>query len=258
MDHAATEQAFALALLDAALPVPAGVTTARGTPDAKRFAVYRNNVAVGLGRALANRFPAVEKLVGADFFAVMARAFIAKSKPSSPILTAYGDAFPDFIAAFEPAACVPYLADVARLEAAWTRAYHAADSGALEISALLTLDAEVIASSQLVPHPAAAIVMSDFPVGSIWQAHQAQDFGSARMTASECVLVVRPGFDVGVHILPACDSVFAEALFDGKAIGEAAERATVALPAFDFGKALIGLTSLGAFSHISNGESSHD
>jgi hypothetical protein len=258
MDHAATEQAFALALLDAALPVPAGVTTTRGTPDVKRFAVYRNNVAVGLGRALANRFPVVEKLVGADFFAVMARAFIAKSRPSSPILTAYGDAFPDFIAKFAPAAGVPYLADVARLEAAWTGAYHAADCDPLEASALLALDAEAIASAQLVSHPAAAMVISDFPVGSIWQAHQVQAFGTASMSGSECVLVVRPGFDVGVHILPARDAVFAEALFDGITIGEAAARAVIASPAFDFGQALIGLTSLGAFSHISNGESSHD
>ena len=117
MRHADTESAFVKALLDPAMPVPAGITTWRGKPDAKRFAVYRNNVAVALSRALASRFPVVEKLVGTEFFAGMIRAYIAMSKPASPIITAYGDDFPDFIAAFEPAATVRYLADVARLEA---------------------------------------------------------------------------------------------------------------------------------------------
>ena len=78
MDLAATQDAFAAALLDPALPVPAGVTSARGKADAKRFAVYRNNVAVGLTRALASRFPVVERLVGEEFFAGMARAYIAR------------------------------------------------------------------------------------------------------------------------------------------------------------------------------------
>ena len=47
MAHAVTQTAFAEALLDPAAPVPAGITTARGAPDATRFAVYRNNVIVG-------------------------------------------------------------------------------------------------------------------------------------------------------------------------------------------------------------------
>jgi len=59
MDLAETQDAFAAALLDPALPVPAGVTSARGKADEKRFAVYRNNVAVGLTRVLASRFPVV-------------------------------------------------------------------------------------------------------------------------------------------------------------------------------------------------------
>ena len=57
MGFATSQNDFAKALLDAGHPVPAGITTARGQADASRFNVYRNNVYVGLTKALAQRFP---------------------------------------------------------------------------------------------------------------------------------------------------------------------------------------------------------
>lgn len=254
MDHAETESAFVNALLNTDIPVPAGVTTSRGRPDAKRFAVYRNNVAFGLSRALASRFPIVEKLVGAEFFAGMARAFMAASKPASPIITTYGDDLPDFIANFAPATSVPYLADVARLEAAWTRAYHAADAEPLAIAALAALDGAALTRAKLAAHPAATLFRSSYPVGSIWQAHQG-DAGSSRdIRGGECVLVARAAFDVSVHIVPEQDADFATFLFAGETIGAAAESALSTSPEFNFGAALIGLLSLGAFTGIAIAE----
>ena len=120
------EASVAWALLDPLEPVPHHIADTGGS-GARRFAIHRNNVVVGLIRALQARFPVVEKIVGGEFFTAMARVFIAKSPPRTPILTTYGDEFADFIAAFEPARELGYLADVARLEAARTRAYHAAD-----------------------------------------------------------------------------------------------------------------------------------
>ena len=66
-----TEAEFAAALLDPQRPVPAGLIRPDGTPADRRFAIYRNNVAVGLTEALRAGFPVVEKLVGAAFFAAM-------------------------------------------------------------------------------------------------------------------------------------------------------------------------------------------
>lgn len=244
----ATQDAFAEALLDPALPVPAGVTTAGGQADPKRFAIYRNNVAVALSRALENRFPVTKKLVGHDFFAGLARFYIADRKPASPLIFTYGDDFADFVAAFTPAAGVPYLADVARLEAAWTRAYHAADAAPLAVAQLAALDTAHLTATRLTPHPAATLLCSHFPAGSIWQAHQG-DGPADSFAGAECVLVARPQFDVLVHVLPARDAVFAKTLFAGLTLGEAAERAGPE-PGFDFGTALVGLIGLGAFSGI--------
>lgn len=248
MSHAATEAAFAAAILDPALPPPAGLTTTRGAPDEKRFAVYRNNVAVGLRKALATRFRVVERLVGEEFFALMARAYIAGARPASPLLFAYGDDFADFIDGFTPAAALPYLADVARIEAAVTRAYHAGDVAPLAVAQLAALPPERLAETRLAPHPAATLVRSRFAVGSIWQAHQHETVEPVSAAGGEAVLVVRPGLEVGVQILPARDVGFAAALLAGQALGDAAAQALAADESFDFGSALVGLTGLGAFA----------
>src|SRR3546814_8116855 len=77
---------FALALLDPERAVPKGLVGPDGEPSARRFAVYRNNVFVGLTDALRAGFPCIVRLVGDDFFAAMARVFAAATPPSSPVL----------------------------------------------------------------------------------------------------------------------------------------------------------------------------
>ena len=101
---------FAAALLDPGRPMPIGLVGPDGEPSPKRFAVYRNNVVVGLMEALKDAFPAVHRIVGADFFRAMARAYARVEPPRSPIMLDYGAGFPDFVRQFEPAAVLPYLA----------------------------------------------------------------------------------------------------------------------------------------------------
>ncbi|WP_371348192.1 DUF2063 domain-containing protein [Ancylobacter sp. IITR112] len=250
MDAAARQNAFAEALLDADVPPPPGLAGASGTTDAARFAVYRNNVHVGLARALAQRFPVTEKLVGSAFFAGMAQAYVRQHKPASPLILAYGDDFPDFIAGFAPADDVPYLADVARLEVAWTRAYHAADAAPLAPGRLAAVPPERLAGLVLVPHPSATLLRSAHPAGSIWAAHQSAAITPLEAWEAETMLVVRPELAVNIHVLPPADAPFAAALFAGEALGVAAEAALAAGPDFDVGAALVGLLTLGAFADL--------
>lgn len=243
----ATQGAFARALTDPDMALPAGVTSRRGEPDPLRFAVYRNNVAVGLIKALAKRFPVTERLVGAEFFSGMARDYVRGELPASPLLFEYGESFPEFIGRYEAAASVPYLADVARVEAAFTRAYHAEDAAPMIAADLTAIGPEDLAGTRLARHPAAALLRSAFPVGSIWAAHQEEIARPPRDWKPETVLVARPDMEVGVRILPERDAPFAGALLSGETLGEAAGKALVADPGFDFGSALVGLVSLGAF-----------
>ena len=248
---AESQAAFAQALMRADLPPPIGVRTARGAGDAGRFAVYRNNVHVGLMRALAARFPVVERLVGADFFAGMARAFVQDHKPRSPVIMEYGEDFPAFIAGFAPAGDLVYLPDVARLEAAWTRAYHAADAAPLALSDLAPLVQEDALAAPLRLHPAASLIGSAHPVGTIWGAHQ--EASGVTLDADiawrgESVLITRPALEVRVTLLPPHDHAFAQAVFSGAALGAAGEAGLQASPDCDFGNALVGLVALGALA----------
>ncbi len=250
MCSATTQDAFADALLHRSRPVPPGVTTSRGEVDPLRFAVYRNNVFVSLTKALAQRFPVTERIVGADFFAGMARAFAQDHKPSTPLIMNYGDAFPGFIRGFDPAAGLKYLPDLARLEAAWTQAYHAADAVPLDPAALASATGD-LAALKLVAHPSAFLIRSAHPIGSIWAAHQEENVTPLDHRRPETVLVVRPAMAVGVHILPVPDGPFAEALFAGAPLGAAATMAMHEDERFDFGAALVGLVGLGAFAALS-------
>lgn len=236
---------FAAALFDPTAN-PMGLTSARGEPDALRFNVYRNNVAVALIGALEQRFPVTRRLVGEARFRMLARAHMLACKPTSPVIATYGDGLPAFIEGFAPVADVTYLADVARLEAAWTNAYHAADLAPVCLDALSALDPETLPGARLDPHPSAALVSSAFPVGSIWAAHQVEPLTPVRDWRGETVLIVRPDMEVGVHIIPPADAPFLRALLAGVTLGEAAAAASTG-EAFDFGTALVGLLSLGAF-----------
>ena len=248
MPRASSQAEFATALFAPLAPVPAGITISRGEPDPARFNVYRNNVMVSLIGALEQRFPVTRKLVGDDFFRMMARAYIATSKPRSPLIWQYGENFPGFAAGFEAARDVAYLGNVAALEALWSRAYHAADAEPMPVAALAAVEAELLPSARFVPHPSAGLLCSPWPAGSIWEAHQHDPVASLSHAGPETVLVVRPDSEVQVHLLPAHDRDFAVALFAGRPIGEAASAA--ADERFDFGRAIVGLVSLGAFKTI--------
>ncbi len=162
---------FSVALLDPALPVPTGLVGPDGEPSARRFAVYRNNVVVGLTEALKAAFPAVCRIVGSEFFQAMARSYALSDLPASPILLDYGAGFPDFIARFEPAAALLYLSDVARIERAWIEAYHAAEALPLHASGFAAIDARRLVEIHLIVQPSFGIGRPRMPAFRVWRMH---------------------------------------------------------------------------------------
>ncbi|RFC67922.1 MULTISPECIES: DNA-binding domain-containing protein [Mesorhizobium] len=244
----ATSQAQFAAALFGPETMPLGLTTARGEADQSRFAVYRNNVSVALIKALEGRFPVTRRIVGDVFFRAMAHAFIAENKPKSPLIFEYGDALPSFIENFEPAAGLSYLADVARLEAGWTDAYHAAEGPVLAASDLGAMRQPM--QCRFIAHPSAMLVKCSHPAGTIWAANQLAEVSPIAASGAETILIVRPFADVHVHILPVQDALFAERLFTGFNLGDAGQEALSRNDHFDFGTALVGLVALGAFAAI--------
>ena len=206
-----------------------------GIPAKNRLQIYQNNTRILLAEALAATFPVVEKLVGADFFAALAKVFIVAHPPANPSLLAYGAEFADFIDTVEAAASLPYLSDVARLEWAWNQAYNAADAAPLVAGDLAHLPPESLAGVHLDLHPSAFLVRSAFPVGRIWEENQSEDGGAAISLdeGAAHLMVIRPGLDVEVRFLNAAQFAFFDTLAAGRTLTQAAEAALAEDDGFD-------------------------
>jgi hypothetical protein len=253
MPFEATIEAFAAALAEPSAAPPAVTRGRLGAPDARRFSVYRNNVAVGLIGALEARYPASRRIAGDDAFRGLARAFARARKPRSPVMIAYGEDFPEFLAGRDGVAAS--LADVARLENAWVEAYHAADEDAATVADLAELSPDSMLEARIAFHPAARFLRFSTPAASIWAAAQGCA-GPAEPVAGvgEDALVTRPDADVRVRVLPPLAYDFALKLRDGATLIEAAEAMND--PAFDFGAHLVGLVESGAVASLIPGTSS--
>jgi hypothetical protein len=243
---------FAAALIDAERPIPAALTAHTTDRPTKRFAVYRNNVVVSLIDALRARFPATERIVGEEFFGATARVFATAHPPRSPLMMTYGDGFPDFIEHFAPAADLPYLADVARIEAARTRAYHAVDAAPIDPARLLALAPEALAGVCLTLHPSAELIRSAHPIVTIW-AMNSGEMALAPITdgRAEDALVLRPAMDVEVRRLPPGGAAFLAALARGATLAAAAETALADDAGFDLAANLAGLFGTGLVTQLS-------
>jgi hypothetical protein len=227
--NAGTEAAFAAALLDGASPAPPGLRAWNGSDPARRYAVYRNNVAVSLTTALAETFPVVRRLVGDEFFDAMARSYVREHPPVSPVLAHYGEAFADWLAAFAPARALPYLPDMARLERARVAAWHAADAVPIapEAIAARLADAASLPASQPVLHPSCRVLRSPYAIHALWSAHQQDDDWPPIDIDVPCAMLVLrdPADDVLVIGLDTGAADFIAALCDAACLADALQRA---------------------------------
>lgn len=252
-----TQTAFTHALLNPELPFPSGLTTWNGSDPEIRFAVYRNNVMVSLIDALADTYPVVQTLVGEEFFRAMAREFAQNNPPRSAVMAYYGHNFADFIATFPPAASVPYLADVARLEMARVMAYHAADVVAIQPQVLQAAlaDPQQLLSLQLVLHPSVHVIQSGFAIFSVWAAHQgAQSALAVDPDVAQAALLYRDGLNVGIVELAAGSGTFVSTLLIGQTLAAAVHVASSLDTDFDLTQSLTLLLRLQLITHLKTGD----
>lgn len=198
---------------------PEGLGQAEGLD--RRFAVYRNNVQHGLTRALAARFPVIERLVGPEFFTAVARLFAAAHPPASPVLSDWGAGFPSFLGAFPPAAALAYLPEVAQLE--WLRglAFHAADAPMVDPAALGAVDP---ARLVLRLAPSVQAFAATHPAVSIWAMNQPGAQPKAPPKGPEYALIARdPGFALVTVPLAKDQHALLTALLEGQPLAQAAQ-----------------------------------
>jgi hypothetical protein len=236
-------RSFAEAILFDDAPIPASVRAASGPAHASRFGVYRNNVVAGLINAVAARYPVVRKLLWDDAFNRVAHLYVTSEPPHSPVMLEYGDSFPQFLRNIGQSAASDYLADVAELEAARTRAYHAADATPLPRGAFAALAPEDLPDLRLTLHPSLALLKWRFPVVSIWQANRQDNDNAVSVWRPECALIARPHGQVEVRAISAGAYAFLAALAEGRTIGSAIARGMANVPCFDLAECFEALIS---------------
>lgn len=122
------QHSFAQAIFFDDTAIPATIRAATGPASTSRFGVYRNNVIASLMQAIGARYPVVRKLLWDDAFNHVAKLYVTTEPPRSPVLLGYGESFPRFLRKIGKGVAGDYVADIAELEAARTRAYHAEDA----------------------------------------------------------------------------------------------------------------------------------
>ncbi len=189
-------------------------------PPAEHLKIYRAGILGTLVRALGEIYPVCSRLVGEDFFEAMAGIYVRRVPSRSPDLGEYGADFADFAAGFEPAAELPYLADVARLEWRWHRVFHGPESGKLDLDALAHVPAE--RQGEIIFHlpGASALLESAYPVHRIWEVNQPDYQGDERVDLDEGVarlLIWRDGYAMRIDTLNEGEWRVLEAIQAGEA-----------------------------------------
>lgn len=227
-------------------PALSGAVTRNGAPAEERLAIYKNNVHARLIDALAASFPAVEKLVGAEFFRYAAQIFITEHPPRSPVLLDYGDRFPGFLARFAPATTVPYLPDVARLELLYLSAYHAQEREPIAADEFAAALADPAAAPPMDLHPSARLMESRYPVSRLWELNRLPEFPAGKQqiaSAHEHLLIIRPRATVEVRRVGHGAYTALSALADQAGLAEALAAGMRAEPAADLKQHLAALAA---------------
>lgn len=243
-----SQTSFHAALLNPSAEIPAGLIDAKGNAAGRRFSVYRNNVAVSLTEAMHQAFPVITKLLGAQNMDGLAGIFLRQHPPASPLMMHYGAAFPEFLAQMQQLSHLGYLPDVARLELALRRSYHAADSTPVPAEAF-SIEPEKLLASTVTIAPATEVLRSRWPIYSLWR-FNTEEGAPQPQAIAEDVLITRPEFDPAPHLLPQGGATWIDALRKGQSIGAAHEAALAEHPDFDLGATLTLLLQGGAITSL--------
>jgi putative DNA-binding protein len=226
----------------------------RGEDAEARFSVYRNTVAKGCADALIAQFPTVTRVVGEPWMGQAGVLFARERPPTRPSLHEYGEAFADWLARFPPAADMPWLAGLARIDWAWRSACFAADQAPLPAEAFVRLAPEGYDAVTAELHPATAVLWFEDGTPDLWRALQ----GAAAPAQAELdlrpqgLLLARPRLEVEHRILGPGSFAFLDACAGGRSLAAAAQAALAAESGLQLSAIFAELIALGAFVRLTH------
>jgi hypothetical protein len=189
-------------------PDPAVTATIVATAKlnaAQRLQIYSSSILGNKIKSLQGIYPVCERLVGIEFFAAMTERYCIQTPALGPDLNHYGDSFANFIANFKPAATLPYLADLTRLEWAWHRAFNGPPAKTLDWEVLQAIDDETLPQLCFQLPEKCSLMQSPYPTLKIWQVNQVNFDGDPTVSLDEgpnYLVIWRKGFEVRIEECP--------------------------------------------------------
>lgn len=252
------QRALRRAIMDGDTEVLQGVLATDAMAIADAIGIYRNTIRWTLGRALRFSYPAVHKLVGAEFFDSAVGQFLPGHWPQSACLNDFGADFGRFLDSFGPARDLIYLPDVARVEWAVHQALHAPGASPLCLERLLELEGDQSAAVCFTANPSLRLITVGTPADLIWRAVLKQDeraLASIEVTRAPRYLLVQRNSDGGAEVSAMAEAEwrFLQALTSGVTLEQALQQFRDTSPLFDLDRVLAHHLVTGRFTDFSLG-----
>ncbi len=151
----------------------AEIEPSRTQNPAQRLEVYADAYFLRLRDVLAEDFPRIAKLLGAEAFDRLARGYIKAHPSTDPSVRHLGRAMAEFIRNQD--GMPPWLADLAVLEWARINAFDAPDDEPVTVAKLTAIDPAAWPQLRLVPIGSLEILTAAWPVHRIWAEESPED-----------------------------------------------------------------------------------
>lgn len=193
---------------------------------AENIIIYRNNMITSLMKTLTHVYEMIIKLVGNDFFEVLAREYINRYPSTSGNLHDYGEYFGDFLAEYPPVKNLPYLAEMANLEWVSHLLQFASDADALQIKSLETIPPEQFHQLYFILHPASRLMKFQYPILRILDLCTGEIDEEINMHEGGLnLLVIRPEAEIMLVRLSDAEFAFLSAISRNESLGAALDDA---------------------------------
>ncbi|MDE1184797.1 DNA-binding domain-containing protein [Paraburkholderia sp.] len=230
------QQRFAQALSDPDCKPHVLSALAQGdeTHVGARVDLYASSVRSHWRNALAQAYPVLLALVGADYFDALAIAYGRVHPSRGGDLNGFGAALGEFIGRYVKDPQFRYFADVARLEWALHLAYFARDAAILTPDEWQAMDGATLLGARLATHPACVAIASGCPAAEIWLAHRPGGVFPQKLDTRSWCVTVRPLWRPSVLVHSEAAHAAFVALQHGATLDTALDAAFALDPAFDF------------------------
>jgi len=195
-------------------------------PVEQLMGLYRNNFYISLSQYLEACFPAVLALVGEEFFAQLAKAYIIQSPLDKAELDLFGAGFPCFIKQAEQTQSLAYLGDVAVLDWAFDNAKAIVHIDAFPFEKLSRLNELQQVKIKLQLAPKTVLIKAQYPLLKIWLGAKSGNLDGVDMQESDFV-ILRPDIEQGAKLTSLNEQQYQFLLDvkDQKSLGQLAESA---------------------------------